>query len=100
MTPSHEKITFLEDYFNSKCNADAFTNAFEYMNCIKLKEADEDHKYRHGDFTYKVAASDNDGFKVSDIVMWSDISDYIDDIVNNGVQDDIDVLYCFLTDKN
>ena len=88
------------DYFNNKASADEYAKAYAYMNCIVLKDYSNSEEFTNDmSPTYVVLDSSNDGIYRGDIIRWNTITHYIDDILVSGVKDDIECLYCYLTDK-
>ncbi len=94
------KEKYVINYFGHIASADDFARAYSYMNCIVLKDYSN-----HDEFiddispTYIVLDSDNDGIPKGEIVQWSTIAEYMDGIISAGAKDDVECLYCHLTDK-
>ena len=88
------------DYFANKATIDEHAKAYAYMNCITLKDYTNNDEFKDVlDPVYIVLQSDNDGMKRGEIVTWPTIENYIDNLLLEGAKDDIECLYCYLTDK-
>jgi hypothetical protein len=94
------KEALVHDYFKHKATIDEFAKSFAYMNCIQLKDYSNSEEYIDNiEPQYIIVNSDNDGMKRGDIVSWDSIEAYMSMILENGIADDIECLYCYLTDK-
>ena len=95
MTQSYrQKEILITNYFHSIATVDDFANAYAYMNCIHVDDYSFAEEYREQmEPAYIVITSDNDDLRRGDIVSWSVISEYIDQLITNGCKDDIECLY-------
>lgn len=88
------------DFFNNKASVDEFARAYAYMNCISVRDYTNNEEFANSiEPVYIVLNSDNDGIARGEVIAWSTIEDYMQDIFDSGVKDDIECLYCYLTDK-
>ena len=94
------KEALVADHFRHKATVDDFANAFAYMNCISVRDFSNSDEFKDElEPKYIILDSDNDSMERGDIVSWSSIEVYIDDLLKNGCEDDIECLYTYLTDK-
>lgn len=92
--PYRQKEILITNYFHSIATVDDFANAYAYMNCICVDDYSFAEEFQeHMEPTYIVTASDNDDVSRGDIVSWSVISEYIDQLLTHGCRDDIECLY-------
>jgi hypothetical protein len=95
-----EKYKLVSEYFRHKATVDEFAGAFAYMNCITLKDHSNSPKYIDSTLpVYIITSSSNDGMQRGDIASWESIEQYMDDLIENGCDDDIACLYGYLIDK-
>jgi hypothetical protein len=88
------------DFFATKASVDEHAKAYAYMNCITLKDYTNNDEFKDiMEAVYIVLQSDNDSVHRGEMVTWTMIDRYIDNILLEGMKDDIECLYCHLTDK-
>lgn len=87
------------EFFRHEATIDEHAKAFAYMNCITLRDYTGDEQHVTMDPMYIVLQSDNDGIERGTIISWPDIELYMDKILDESPEDDIECLYCYLTDK-
>ena len=98
--PSLVKEALVVDYFNKEASVDEIANAYAYMNCIALRDYSNMDEYINDILpSYIVLESWNDGIERGKIIQWNIIEKYIDNILTDGAKDDVECLYCYLTDK-
>ena len=100
VNPYRIKEALVVEHFRHKATADEFANAFAYMNCIDVRDFSDSEEFRDElEPKYIILSSDNDSMNRGDIVSWSAIEVYMDNLLVNGCEDDIECLYTYLTDK-
>ena len=88
------------DFFRHSASIDEHARAYAYMNCITLRDyTNSDEFVNCTEPHYIILDSDNDSSYRGDIISWTEIEKYIDNMLLNGFEDDIECLYCYLTDK-
>jgi hypothetical protein len=102
MIPFKQAEKRVTNFYRHRATVSDIGNAFAYMNCIKVTD------YNNGptafnnlpvDPSFVVTETDNDSIQLHDIIKWRHADDYITDLLQNGSQDDIECLYCFLEKK-
>ena len=91
------------NFYRHRATVSDIGDAFAYMNCIKVVD------YITGPAAFNnrpdiepsfvVTETDNDSIELHEIIKWRHADDYITDLLQNGLQDDIECLYCFLERK-
>ena len=97
------KESVVTKFINHNASCDELSNLYAYMNCVKMEKIDEEWD---GDLSktivetvsYKIISGDNDddAFQPGVKVSLDSIFTYLDNLLKDGTQDDIECMYDFI----
>jgi len=91
-----DKEDIVVNYINNVASCDQLADLYAYMNCVKVEyyvvESTDDDILS---VKYKIIESDNDDidFQVNEKFTLSEANAYLDNLLANGTQDDIECMY-------